>query len=135
MAVLAIVYALEKMYDENLFPSLIIIGKNGEIITFLCIALFLIGIIPIYFPSILYGYPQQAKPVQNTKIEEQPEDLQFGLDQQEVNSRLEELRESKSYLNKSFNLTQCVRETGNAFSSYFLFSKKLLWVELFFLQE
>lgn len=111
MAVLAIIYALEKMYDENLFHSLIIIGKNGGIITFfLYIALFLIGIIPIYFPSILYGYPQQAKPVQNIKIEEQPEDLKFGLDEQAVNSRLEELKESKSYLNKSFNLTQCARE-------------------------
>lgn len=111
MAVLAIIYALEKMYDENLFHSLIIIGKNGGIITFfLYIALFLIGIIPIYFPSILYGYPQQAKPVQNIKIEEQPEDLKFGLDEQAVKSRLEELKESKSYLNKSFNLTQCARE-------------------------
>lgn len=112
MAVLACIYALEKMFQENLFHSLIIIGKNGGIITFfLYIALFLIGIIPIYFPTILYGYPQQqAKPSSNTITEEQPEDLKFGLDEQEVNLKLKTLKESRSYLDQGFSLTQCAQE-------------------------
>lgn len=123
MAVLAIVYALEKMFQENLFHSLLVIGKNGGIITFfLYIALFLIGIIPIYFPSILYGYPQQVKPVPNSKAQEQIEDLKFGLDEQEVNSKLERLKESKFYLNHSFSLTECARklEMPSHHISYFL---------------
>ncbi|WP_373059500.1 helix-turn-helix transcriptional regulator [Zunongwangia sp. H14] len=123
MAVLAILYALEKMFDENLFHSLIIIGKDGGIITFfLYIALFLIGIIPIYFPSILYGYPQKIKPSSNIIKEEQPEELKFGLDEQEVISKLESLKESKSYLNQSFNLTECARELDmpSHHISYFL---------------
>ncbi|MDT0691891.1 AraC family transcriptional regulator [Salegentibacter sp. F188] len=111
MAILAIIYALEKMFQENLFHSLIIIGKDGGIITFfLYIALFLIGIIPIYFPSILYGYPQQTKPAPTIKTSEQPEDLKFGLDEREVNAKLERLKDSKSYLNQSFSLTECARE-------------------------
>ncbi|MGY5851454.1 helix-turn-helix domain-containing protein [Salegentibacter sp. F14] len=111
MAVLAIIYALEKMMLISIFNSLIIIGENGGIITFfLYIALFLIGIIPIYFPSILYGYPQQVKASSSVKSEKTHEDLKFGLEEEDMNAKLERLKESKSYLNQSFNLTECARE-------------------------
>ncbi|WP_197051679.1 AraC family transcriptional regulator [Salegentibacter sp. Hel_I_6] len=111
MAILAIMYALEKMFETNLFHSLIVIGNNGGIITFfLYIALFVIGIIPIYFPTILYGYPQQIQAMAITKSEEQPEDLKFGLDKQVVIEKFERLKESRSYLNQNFNLTECSRE-------------------------
>lgn len=111
MAILAITYALEKMLEETLFHSLIFLGKDGGIITFfLYIALFFIGIIPIYFPSILYGYPQQVKPFPDILIKEQPENLKFGLDEQRVNLKLEGLKKSKSYLNQNFSLTECARE-------------------------
>lgn len=111
MAVLAIIYALEKMMLINIFDSLIIIGKNGGIITFfLYIALFLVGVMPIYFPSILYGYPQSEKTSVSVISEEQQDELKFGLDEREVNARLEGLKESKLYLNQNFNLTECARE-------------------------
>ena len=127
MAVLAILYALEKMFEETWFHSLLVIGKNGGIITFfLYIALFLIGIIPIYFPSILYGYPQRVKPSPNSVTEQQEQQqhefLKFGLDEQEVISKLEGLKESKSYLKQSFSLTECARELDmpSHHISYFL---------------
>ncbi|TDN87144.1 helix-turn-helix protein [Salegentibacter sp. 24] len=124
MAVLAILYALEKIFEENLFHNLLVIGENGGIITFfLYIALFLIGIIPIYFPSILYGYPQhQEKPILDIKKQDQTDDLKFGLNEQEVKSKLEGLKETKSYLNQSFNLTQCARALNmpSHHISYFL---------------
>ncbi|MCC8361089.1 helix-turn-helix transcriptional regulator [Salinimicrobium sediminilitoris] len=123
MAILAILYAFEKMFQENLFHSLLVIGKGGGIITFfLYIALFLIGIIPIYFPSILYGYPQQVKPSSNPVAKEQTDDLKFGLDEQEVKLKLEGLKKSKSYLNQSFTLTECAQELGmpSHHISYFL---------------
>jgi AraC-like DNA-binding protein len=127
MAVLAIMYALEKMYEESWFQSLIIIGKDGGIITFfLYIALFLIGIIPIYFPTILYGYPQQVRPALDPLLEQkepqEQDDLKFGLEEQDVNEKLERLKESKSYLNQSFSLTECARELGmpSHHISYFL---------------
>ena len=124
MAVLAIIYALEKMMLVNIFGSLILLGENGGIITFfLYIALFLIGIIPIYFPSILYGYPQQeVKPVEEVKTRNETEVLKFGLDEQEVNLKLENLKNSKAYLNQNFSLTECARELNmpSHHISYFL---------------
>ncbi|MGI0106650.1 helix-turn-helix domain-containing protein [Salinimicrobium sp. WS361] len=116
MALLAILYALEKMFEENLFHSLLVIGKNGGIITFfLYIALFLIGVIPIYFPTILYGYPQKVIPASSPEVavkdpKEQDDELKFGLDEQEVKSKLMGLKDRKLYLNQNFNLTECARE-------------------------
>jgi AraC-like DNA-binding protein len=111
MAVLAIIYALEKMFAATLFHSLIVIGNNGGIITFfLYLVLFLIGIIPIYFPTILYGYPQQMKLAQSPVPQKQNDDLKFGLDEQEVKTKFENLEKSKSYLKQNFNLTEFARE-------------------------
>lgn len=115
MAILAITYALEKMYKENLFHSLLVMGENRGIITFfLYIALFLIGVIPIYFPSILYGYPQTLKPSSNFEKHQQKkdrqEDLKFGLDEEEVKLKLEGMKENKSYLKQGFSLSQCSQE-------------------------
>ena len=119
MAILASIYAIEKIFESNLFQSFVIIGKNGGIVTlFLYIALFLIGIIPIYFPSILQGYPQSVKLSSNTITE----NLKFGLNKQEVDAKFESLKESKAYLNQNFNLTACARELDmpSHHISYFL---------------
>lgn len=119
MAVLASIYAIEKIFESNLFQSFVIIGKNGGIVTlFLYIALFLIGIIPIYFPSILQGYPQSVKSSRSTISE----NLKFGLNKQEVDAKLEGLKENKVYLNPNFNLTACARELDmpSHHISYFL---------------
>lgn len=123
MAVLAIIYALEKMNLIAIFDSLIIIGKNGGFITFfLYIALFLIGIIPIYFPSILYGYPQKPGKTTSFISMEQPEDLKFGLEKNKVLAKLEQLKENKCHLEKNFNLTECAKklEMPSHHISYFL---------------
>ena len=119
MAILASIYAIEKIFESNLFQSFVIIGKNGGIVTlFLYIALFLIGIIPIYFPSILQGYPQSVKPSMNTITE----NLKFGLNKQEVGAKLESLKRNKAYLNQKFNLKACARELDmpSHHISYFL---------------
>ncbi|UZH56055.1 helix-turn-helix transcriptional regulator [Salinimicrobium tongyeongense] len=113
MAILAILYALEKMLVNTEFRSWLVIGESGGIITFtLYTALFLIGVIPLYFPSILHGYPQSAvsssNPVKQEK--QQDDELKFGLDEKEVKLKLETLKERKLYLNQSFNLTECARE-------------------------
>lgn len=119
MAILASTYAIEKIFESNLFQSFVIIGKNGGIVTlFLYIALFLIGIIPIYFPSILQGYPQSEKPSMNSITE----NLKFGLNKQEVGAKLKSLKENKAYLNQNFNLKACARELDmpSHHISYFL---------------
>ncbi|WP_081209349.1 helix-turn-helix transcriptional regulator [Salegentibacter sediminis] len=123
MAGLAIIYALEKMMLVEIFDSLIIIGKNGGIITFLLyIALFLIGIIPIYFPSILYGYPQKPRPDSGFILHEGTEDLKFGLEKEEVLAKLKGLKENNCHLDKNFNLTECAKKVDmpSHHISYFL---------------
>ncbi len=123
MAILAITYALEKMMLIDIFDSLIIISRNGGVITFfLYIALFLIGVIPIYFPSILYGYPQQVKASSINMRDEKSNDLKFGLDKNIVNQKLEELKKSKLYLDQNFNLTECSKALAmpSHHISYFL---------------
>ncbi len=123
MAILAILYVLEKMIVGMDFHSLILIGQNGGIITLtLYIALFLIGVIPLYFPSILHGYPQPIKASPSKKFEENRNELKFGLEEQEMEAKLEELKKSKLYLNQSFTLTECARklELPSHHISYFL---------------
>ena len=111
MAILAILYALEKMIEGTGIHSLVILGQNSGIITlFLYIVLFLVGVIPLYFSSILHGYPQPKKPALGNKIEEKGDNLKFGLDEQEVITKLEGLKKNKLYLEQSFNLTECARE-------------------------
>ena len=123
MAILAIIYALEKMMLFKIFDSLIMIDKNGGIISLsLYIALFLIGIIPVYFPSILYGYPQKPGSTSNFNSIEAGEDLKFGLEKEEVLKKLEHLKENKCYLEKNFKLSECARklEMPSHHISYFL---------------
>ncbi|WP_286761068.1 helix-turn-helix transcriptional regulator [Salegentibacter sp. UBA1130] len=123
MALLAIIYALEKMMLVEIFDSLIIIGKNGGIITLLLyIALFLIGIIPIYFPSILYGYPQKQRPDANFILHEETEGLKFGLEKEEVLVKLKRLKENNCHLDKNFNLSECAKKLDmpSHHISYFL---------------
>ncbi|SKB77199.1 Helix-turn-helix domain-containing protein [Salegentibacter holothuriorum] len=111
MALLTIVYALEKMELLSIFGSLIFISENSGIITFLLyIALFLTGVIPIYFPDILHRYPQQIKSSSTIQPEVQHDNLKFGLNEQEVLLKLESLKRSKLYLKQNFNLTECANQ-------------------------
>lgn len=55
------------------------------------------------------------KPVSTAEVavkepKEQDDELKFGLDEQEVKSKLEGLKNRKLYLNQNFNLTECARE-------------------------
>lgn len=124
MAILAILYALEKMIADTGFHSWIVIGQHGGIITLcLYIVLFLIGVIPLYFPSILNGYPQPRISISEVSDDNQEgKNLKFGLDEDEVITKLSHLLVSKSYLNQDFTLTECSRELDmpSHHISYFL---------------
>lgn len=123
MAILAVLYALEKMFVGVGVDSEFITGENGGIVTLtLYTALFLIGVIPLYFPSILHGYPQSARKIPSEKLEEKNNELKFGLEEEEMEAKLNELEESKLYLNQSFDLTECARhlELPSHHISYYL---------------
>ncbi len=114
-AVLAILYSLEKMNFSVLFP--LVQGQQiaGIVTLTLYLSFLVIGIVPVYFPSILHGYPQlpqETSSLQTIQKEEKPENdnLKYGLAEQEVETKLGLLNQKKLYLNQDFNLTQCARE-------------------------
>ncbi|MGB8705819.1 MAG: helix-turn-helix domain-containing protein [Gillisia sp.] len=110
MAVLAILYVSQKMMGiRDLHP---VLANVQKIVTFILYSAFLfLGIVPIYFPSILDGYPQWRKvsPLSKKEIEEEP-DLKFGLAEKEIETKFELLKHKKLYLEKDFNLTRCAQE-------------------------
>lgn len=110
MAVFAIFYAIEKMglvTNSYLLPD-----SGGATVTLiLYLAMLSIGIVPIYFPSILYGYPQMNKTSQiSGKDAVEDSTLKFGLEEATMKTKLELLIQKRLYLEQNFNLTVCAQE-------------------------
>lgn len=112
-AILAILYVLEKMTGISIFYPVLNKEHGGIVTLTLYLAFLFIGIFPIYFPSILHGYPQVMKKTPFLKKEDENEvsvELKFGLAEQEITTKLELLNQKKLYLDQSFNLTKCAQE-------------------------
>ncbi len=104
-AVFAIFYAVENMLAVNIFDG----GSMVPIILYLII--FSIGIIPIYFPTILRGFPKPVKSAQENLIATAiGTDLKFGLDEVGIKKNLDLLVQKKLHLQQDFNVTTCARE-------------------------
>lgn len=86
--------------------------RNGIFIFYTVILI--IGVVPIYFPSILYGYPQarRSKPSSNNQSENlvKIEELKFGLDENHIKQKLKLLEQKELYCSQDFNLTMCAQE-------------------------
>ncbi len=104
-AVFAIFYAVGNMVGRYIF-------EDGAIIPIaLYLIMFLVGVIPIYFPSILRGYPKDIKlNSQGAHVPGTKENNKFGLQELGVESQLELLIDRKIYLKQDFNLTNLARE-------------------------
>lgn len=106
-AIFAIIYAVENMLAVNIFEG----GSLVPIILYLI--MFSIGVIPIYFPTILHGYPRV---IENNIIgikrseSDQEQDSKFGLDEEIIKSKLKLLVQNKLHLQQDFNVTNCARE-------------------------
>lgn len=114
MSILSILYVLEKMEVINVFNPLFDNAKQGGGLVSLTLYLvfLLIGVVPIYFPSILHGYPQMLKvtPISKKEVEDEALELKFGLAEQEITTKLEMLNQKKLYLDQDFNLTKFAQE-------------------------
>ncbi|GHA27079.1 hypothetical protein GCM10007103_05590 [Salinimicrobium marinum] len=114
MSILAVLYVLEKMAVINIFNPLFNDAQQGGGLVSLTLYLvfLLIGVVPIYFPSILHGYPQimKVKPLSKKEVEQEAPELKFGLAEQEITTKLELLNQKKLYLDQDFNLTRCAQE-------------------------
>ncbi|RTE55332.1 AraC family transcriptional regulator [Arenibacter aquaticus] len=104
-AVFAIFYAFENMLGINIFEG----GSMVPIILYLI--MFSIGVIPIYFPTILRGFPKSVKSLQKDAIGTGTgTELKYGLEEPEIKRKLEELNKKKGYLNQDFTVTKCASE-------------------------
>lgn len=112
-AILAILYALENRISSSVMDFLFQYKQNKILIPLvLYLIVFSIGIIPIYFPSILYGYPQRSKSFPKKRKEGQNNQMKFGLDEQMVAAKLSLLEGKKLYLDHNFTLSICAGELG-----------------------
>lgn len=109
-ALSAILYVFEKMTGIRLLYSLLNKEQGGIVTLILYLSFLFIGIFPIYFPSILHGYPQAKRPQHFKRKGQNESELKFGLAEQETTTKLELLKQKKLYLDQSFNLTKCAQE-------------------------
>ncbi|WP_339697116.1 AraC family transcriptional regulator [uncultured Marixanthomonas sp.] len=108
-AISAILYVLEKMGVISIFNNF----QHGELVSLTLYLTFLsIGVLPVYFPSILQGYPRVIKVASLSQKERDNEvsELKFGLQEEEITTKLELLNQKKLYLEQDFNLTKCAQE-------------------------
>jgi len=104
-AVFAIFYAVENMLAINIFEG----GSMVPVILYLI--MFSIGVIPIYFPTILRGFPKPVKsPPENAREINVSTDLKFGLEEPEIKKKLEVLNKKKGFLKQDFTVTKCAVE-------------------------
>lgn len=112
MSIVAILYTLEKMLGVSIFKFWLHPQHGSTIVTLiLYVIVFCIGVIPIYFPTILQGYPQPIKqPMDMDAGQKENENKKFGLDEVEIKRKLDLLVQKKLHLQQDFNLTNCARE-------------------------
>ena len=104
-AVFAIFYAVENMLAVNIFEG----GSMVPVILYLI--MFSMGVIPIYFPTILRGFPKSVKSLQEEAMETNVStDLKFGLEEPEIKKKLEVLNKKKGFLKQDFTVTKCAVE-------------------------
>ncbi|SHJ67740.1 AraC-type DNA-binding protein [Arenibacter nanhaiticus] len=112
MSLMAIAHAVEKWIDFSIFNHFFGLENGSVIVTVLLyLILFAIGVVPIYFPMILYGYPRSRKiPLIKDETTDVGADLKFGLDETEIKEKLELLAQRKLYLKQDFTVTKFARE-------------------------
>lgn len=109
MSLLATMFALEKLVEVNFLGSTGLVLRTVNFVFYVII--FAIGIMPIYFPSILLGYPRRVKQkaIVNQQIVDGEAELKFGLDVDRIEDRLELLRENGLFYEHDFSLNSCAK--------------------------
>ncbi|MBD1262211.1 AraC family transcriptional regulator [Maribacter polysiphoniae] len=120
MSILATMFAFEKLLKIDFLRSTGPILRTVNFVFY--VVLFAIGIMPIYFPSILYGYPRSKKNKIVLSTTTRQEELKFGLDVDGLLSQLNAIKESGSFYEQDFDLTSCAKalEIPPHHLSYFL---------------
>ncbi|SDL50279.1 helix-turn-helix domain-containing protein [Kriegella aquimaris] len=128
MSLLIFVFGLERIFGIHIFQFRFYDQPGAVIITgILYLVILGIGVIPVYFPSVLYGFPLASGVTKdkNGVREESPtssEEPKFGLDIQIIEKKLELMKQRNLFLAQDFDLTACARalEIPTHHLSYFL---------------
>lgn len=106
MSILASVYGIERIFNVQIISFLQ--GSAPFIHTLFFVILFLIAIIPLSFPSILYNL--QTKPKRQTvNVQQEPK---YGLDIEDIKNKLELIVNQDLFSDPNFNLNKCAQELG-----------------------
>ena len=108
IALLSSILGIEDIFDISIFGY---IFKTKQIYFTLIFIIYLfaliIGVAPLYFPSILYGFPQStARNVKKTSKKNEIIKDKYGLDETEILKKLESLIAEEIYLQNNFDLNQ-----------------------------
>ena len=115
MSILASVYGFETIYNIRIIAFL---QDNAALLQVsFYMVLFLIAIIPLSFPSILYGtlaINTESLLVKETKPKSKANHLQleskYGLNIEDIKNKLEGIENEEFFLNPDFDLNKCAQE-------------------------
>ncbi|WP_405397324.1 helix-turn-helix domain-containing protein [Maribacter sp. Asnod2-G09] len=106
MALITLFFGIERMLGINTLNVSYSSLYRLQIILFL--VLLLISIAPLYFPSILYGFPKNQLLVSSSISNYKNSKVQmYGLDNQELNNSLTAIEQQEAFLKQGFNLKAC----------------------------
>lgn len=127
MSILATTYGIEREFFIQIIPFL---QQEAAIIqVFFYLVLFLIAVIPISFPSVLYEdlvIYNESNTVKKAKTKNKenylPLEPKYGLNIQEIKNKLEVIEKKEFFLNSDFDLNKCAQllEIPTHHLSYFL---------------
>ncbi|MDO6472031.1 AraC family transcriptional regulator [Maribacter sp. 1_MG-2023] len=106
MAFITLFFGIERMLGLNTLNISTTSLYSLQIILFL--VLLLISIAPLYFPSILYGFPKNQLLVSSSITNDTNSKSQmYGLDNRELNNSLITIEQQEAFLKQGFNLKAC----------------------------
>ncbi|APQ19175.1 helix-turn-helix domain-containing protein [Maribacter hydrothermalis] len=125
MAVITLFFGIERLLGSNILYVTAKSLHSLQIILFL--VLLVISIVPLYFPSILYGFPKNQFVVSSTTSNNSALSEQlYGLDNQELNNTLIQLEKQEVFLKQGFNLQACAEllQVPPYHAAYFFYQTK-----------
>lgn len=125
MAFITLFFGIERILGLNTLNISTTSLYSLQIILFL--VLLLISIAPLYFPSILYGFPKNQLLVSSSISNDTNSRKRiYGLDNQELNNSLTIIEQQGAFLKQGFNLKACAEllHVPTYHAAYFFYQTK-----------
>lgn len=120
LSVFTMLHGIDNFSDTSILTDVFGLKNGSAVLIFiLYFIVFLIGVIPLYFLSILHGYPRSKNSMHPTvEINELTDnsnnetagDLKFGLSENTIKSKLDPLIAENVFLEQDFTVSKCSQE-------------------------